>query len=148
MSDVQPGRTHPVGETTGTPERPAQHLVGPVLSFDLAAEIAQLRREEAWRRGDHNAITLSKEPDLRIVLVAMKDGAHLATHQTSAPIAIQTLAGSLRLRLPDRTVELPQGHLLTLEANIPHGVEAQGESAFLLMVSWQEKTAGEVDQDQ
>lgn len=131
------GRTHPVGETTGTPERPAQHLAGPALSFDLVAEIEQLRREEAWRRGDHNAITLAKEPDLRIVLVAMKDGARLPTHQTPARISVQTLVGGLRLHLPDRTLDVPRGHLLTLEANMPHGVEAQGESAFLLTASWQ-----------
>ncbi|HEX5416672.1 MAG TPA: AraC family ligand binding domain-containing protein, partial [Chloroflexota bacterium] len=107
--------------------------------FDLAAEIAQLHREEAWRRGDHNAITLVKEPDLRLVLVALKDGGRLPRHQTAARIAIQTLDGAVRVQLPDRTVDLPRGHLLTLEANIPHEVEGRGESAFLLTVSWQGK---------
>ncbi|MGH2460755.1 MAG: cupin domain-containing protein [Chloroflexota bacterium] len=131
-------RTHPVGETTGTPERPSQHLAGLVLSFDLNAEIAQLHREAAWLQGTHNAKTLIKEPDLRIVLIAMRDGARLPTHQASGNISIQALAGHLILQLPDRTVDLPGGHLVALEANLRHDVEARGESALLLTVSWQE----------
>lgn len=136
--DALHGRTHPAGQTTGTPERPAQHLIGPVLSFDLNAEIEQLHRESAWLQGNHTAKTLTKEPDLRIVLIVMKDGARLPTHQAPGRISIQTLDGSLTLRLPDRTLELPRGHLVALEANLRHDVEAHGESALLLTVSWQE----------
>ncbi len=136
MSTLAHERTRPVGETTGTAERPSQHLSGPVLSFDLAAEITQLQQETAWREGDRNAITLVKEPDLRVILVAMKDGARLAAHQTAAPIAIQTIVGHLRLRLPDRTLDLPPGWVTSLEANLPHDVEADGESAFLLTMAW------------
>ncbi|SRR5579883_409013 len=140
-NDPLHGRTHPVGETTGTPERPAQHLIGSVLSFDLNAEIEQLHQEAAWRQGDHNAMTLTKEPVFRIVLVAMKDGARLPAHQASGNISIQALAGHLIVHLPDRTVDLPRGHLVALEANLRHDVEARGESAFLLTVSWQEAAA-------
>lgn len=142
MPESYPSRTHPEGETTGTAERPAQHLAGPVLTFDLEAELAQLHREEAWRRGDHNAITLTKGPDLRIVLVAMKEGARLPSHQTAARIVIQALAGRVQVQLPDQLITLPQGHLLTLEAGIPHSIEALSESTFLLTVAWQGNAAG------
>lgn len=111
------------------------------MSFDLLEEIKQLQQETAWRDGNHNAKTLVKEPDLRIVLVAMKDGMRLATHQTAARIAIQTMVGSVRVHLPNQTLDLPTGHVVALEANIPHDVEALGESAFLLTVAWSNATA-------
>lgn len=140
MSDSLPARTHPEGQTTGTSERPAQHLTGPVLVFDLESSLAQLHREEAWRRGDRNAMTLAKGPDLRIVLVAMKEGARLPAHQTSARLAIQTLSGSLRLQLADHAVDLPQGNLLTLDPELEHSIEARAQSAFLLTIAWQGHT--------
>ncbi len=46
------------------------------------------------------------------------------------------LTGKLRLHLPDQTVELPAGRLLTLERALPHDVEALEESSFLLTISW------------
>lgn len=64
-----------MGETTATEERLAQQLVGPALTFDLDAEITRLRWEEAWQRGNHNAKTLVKDDDVRIILIAMKSGA-------------------------------------------------------------------------
>jgi hypothetical protein len=38
-SDTQ-ATAHLTGETTGTAERPAQRLVGAVLTFDFAREVA------------------------------------------------------------------------------------------------------------
>jgi len=48
-----------------------------------------------WRAGDRNAITLTKEATLRVVLIAMKKGAKLREHQASGPITIQAASGSL-----------------------------------------------------
>jgi hypothetical protein len=49
---------------------------------------------------------------------------------------MQTLAGHIRLRLPDRMVELPTGQMLVLDQCVPHDVEAEEDSAFLLTLSW------------
>ena len=57
-------------------------------------------------------------------------------HKTAARISVQTLTGHIRLRLPDRTVELPAGQLLVLDQCVPHDVEAEEDSAFLLTLSW------------
>ena len=57
-------------------------------------------------------------------------------HRTAARISVQTLAGHIRLRLPDRTMELPAGQLLVLDQWVPHDVEAEEDSAFLLTLSW------------
>jgi quercetin dioxygenase-like cupin family protein len=124
------------GATTGSSQRPSEQLAGPVLTFDLAHELERLRREPSYQQGSRNADTLVHEPDFRVVLVTMKPGGRLQEHHAAARISIQTLAGQVRLRLLDRTVDLPAGHLLALESSIEHDVEALEESAFLLTVAW------------
>jgi len=139
MIRARMGQPHPPGETTGTSQRPAQRLSASVLTFDLAAEMEQLKREDTWQHEDHNAITLVKEPDFRVVLVAAKTGGRLEEHHAAARIAIQTISGRLRMHLPHETVELPAGHLLALDRQIAHDVEALEESTFLLTIAWPEE---------
>ena len=125
------------GATSGSPQRPAEQLAGSLLTFDLAQELEQLRREPSYQKGSRNADTLVHQPDFRIVLVAMKSGARLQEHHAAARISVQTLAGRVRLQLLDRTVDLPAGHLLALESSIEHDVAALEESAFLLTLAWE-----------
>ena len=116
-----------IGETLGTP----------ILQCDLLEEIQRLQKEEAWLRGTGpSSKTLVKHTDLRIVLLAMKKKMCMHEHKTAAKISVQTLTGHIRLRLPDRTVELPAGQLLVLDQCVPHDVEAEEDSAFLLTLSW------------
>ena len=129
-------RNRPLGQTSGTEERPAQQLAAPVLIFNLAEEIERLKREEAWRRTDQNAKTLVKEPDLRIVLVVMKQKGRLLDHHAPTRISIQTISGSVLIHLPGQTVRLPAGSVMALEGDVAHDVEALEESAFLLTISW------------
>jgi quercetin dioxygenase-like cupin family protein len=102
------------------------------ISFDLAATDREMREEAAYERNGHTARTLTLEPDMRIVLVAMKAASRIAEHQANATVSIHALSGQLRLHLEDRVVELPAGQLLVLEPGLRHDVEAVVESAFLL----------------
>ena len=116
-----------IGDTLGTP----------ILHCDLLEEIQNLHKEEAWLQGTGpSSKTLVKHPDLRIVLLAMRKQMSMHEHRTAARISMQTLAGHIRLRLPDRMVELPTGQMLVLDQCVPHDVEAQEDSAFLLTLSW------------
>jgi quercetin dioxygenase-like cupin family protein len=114
----------------------AGHLTEPLLNFDLSKEIAELHQEETWLRTGHNSKTLVKQPDFRIVLMALKKGHRIEEHKTVARISIQTLSGHAKVRLPDVEVDLPAGHLLTLDRALQHDVEAVEESAVLLTLSW------------
>jgi quercetin dioxygenase-like cupin family protein len=117
-----------IGDTLGTP----------ILQCDLLEEIQNLHKEEAWLQGTGpSSKTLVKHPDLRIVLLAMRKKMCMHEHRTAARISMQTLAGHIRLRLPDRMVELPTGQMLVLDQCVPHDVEAEEDSAFLLTLSWQ-----------
>jgi len=116
-----------IGETLDTP----------ILQCDLLEEIQSLHKEDAWLQGTGpSSKTLVKHSDLRIVLLAMRKDMSMHEHKTAARISVQTLTGHIRLRLPDRTVELPAGQLLVLDQCVPHDVEAEEDSAFLLTLSW------------
>jgi quercetin dioxygenase-like cupin family protein len=136
MSDTSSSRERPPGETGGSPQRPARQVAAPALAFDLAAELASLKEEASWQRGDRNARTLVEEPTMRIVLSAARAGAHFKEHTTAGMVSLHTLAGHLRLHLPEQVVDLPTGHVLLLHHTLPHDVEALEESAFLLTFSW------------
>lgn len=112
------------------------HLAAAVMGFDLSTEIAQLHQEDAWMRTGRNSKTLVKQPDFRIVLIALKKGGRVEEHKADARISIHTLSGHVKLQLPDEFVDLPAGHLLALDRAIEHDLEATEESAILLTISW------------
>jgi quercetin dioxygenase-like cupin family protein len=123
-------------ERTGkTSQREEPHLAADLLTFDLAAELTQIKRMESWQRGDRTAKTLLKEPHLRLTLVALKAGALLDEHTTEGAVTIQGLTGLLRVTVAEETREILPNHLLTLQIGVPHKVEAIQESAFLLTVA-------------
>jgi quercetin dioxygenase-like cupin family protein len=116
-------------------------LRGPLLQFDLASELDQLHRDEAWLHPTgRSSKTLVKYPDLRILLIAMKANTRMHEHTAAARISVHSLNGHIRLHLPNRVVDLPAGHLLDLDQYVPHDVEAAEDSAFLLTLSWPPET--------
>ena len=114
----------------------AGHLTAPLMNFNLAEETAQLHEEEAWLRTGRNSKTLVKQPDFRIVLIALQKGGHIEEHSADARISIYTLSGHVKLQLPEQTVDLPGGHLLVIDRALEHDLEALEESAILLTISW------------
>jgi quercetin dioxygenase-like cupin family protein len=136
VSSASSSRDRPSGETGGSPQRQPRQVAAPVLDFDLAAELASLRQEASWQRGDRNARTLVEEPSLRIVLIAARAGARFREHHTRGWVSLQTLAGHGRVHLATGPADVPAGHLLALQHALPHDVEAVEESTFLLTVAW------------
>jgi quercetin dioxygenase-like cupin family protein len=120
----------------GEPSELARSLARPAAQFDLKSEIEKLRKTESWKRTGHNARELVKFSDLRISLILLKAGARIKGHKTKARISIHTVLGEIRLRLQDKTVDLPAGQLLVLDRGLQHDVEAAQESAFLLSIAW------------
>jgi quercetin dioxygenase-like cupin family protein len=136
MAADEAGKAHAPGETTGSPSRAPQQLRGAWLTFDLAAEVGQLRAEPAYLEGDRNANTSVKTPDFRVVLTALRTGARLEEHHAAGRVSVQTITGRLRLRVGAQDVDLPEGQLLVLEPGLAHNVEALETSAFLLTLAW------------
>lgn len=114
-------------------------LTGTALTFDLAAEADALMREPTWHAHGHNAKTLIKHPDVRMVLIALRAGARMQEHKTDQCVTLHALRGRLRVRLPDETLELPTGSLIALDHTVVHDVEAVEESVFVLTLGWSKR---------
>lgn len=117
-------------------EGESRHLGAPLLRLDLAREIEELRQAVPWRAGGHHAKTLLKYPDLRVVLMALNQGAALGEHKTKGRLSIHTLEGHVLLKLGGQVVDLPAGCLLGLGPFVPHDVEAVEQSVILLTIAW------------
>jgi quercetin dioxygenase-like cupin family protein len=135
MDNQSTSQPHLPSAAAGGPQRSERPLVGSVLSFDLAQEIAALQQEETWHRGDRNARTLVQEPTLRIVLTVLKGGARIREHRTDRPVVLHTLQGYVRVESPNETIALLDGRLMTLQPGVPHDLEAIELSAFLLIIA-------------
>jgi quercetin dioxygenase-like cupin family protein len=116
-------------EWKARPDRPTEV---PLLHLQLSEQLERLRQEPTWRASGRNAITLAKEPALRVVLMLLGKGTKISEHQAAGPLTFHVLSGSVTFRAGDRTETLGSGELIVLESAIAHEVEAREESACLL----------------
>jgi quercetin dioxygenase-like cupin family protein len=110
-------------------------MVDKVAQFNLLQEIADSEKKKPGTSGLYSK-TLFKKHDLRVVLISMQDAAHMKEHHADGTISIQVLKGQLRVSVNSKPHDLPTGTLFTLGHSIRHDVEAKGDSAFLLTISW------------
>jgi len=115
-------------------QRTAEPTAGVFLEFDLNAQVEQLKCEPAWQNG-RNAKTMVKYPDCTIVLMLMKAKTRIEEHHADGRISVQTIAGHIRMHVAGKDFDLPVGHLLALDHEVRHDVEALEDSAFLLTIT-------------
>lgn len=106
--------------------------------FDLHSEIDALKSEPPWQEAGHNAKTLVKRRDFRLVLIGLRPGVGIPEHSLAHCVTIQTLTGHLHVRADDHDIEAPAGSLVALAEMVPYGVEAAEESFLLLSLGWTE----------
>ena len=108
-----------------TPQRIQDHLLDePLVSIDIPSFIEQLKQESTWKESDRNTITVFKTNGLRIVLIALHEGAEMAKHKAEGIISVQVLEGQLKFTTDIKSVELSKGQMLALHERIPHSVLA------------------------
>lgn len=120
------------------PERAPRPRSGRLLAFDLAEESAALREESPWLEHGRNAVTLVKYPDLRVVQMVLASSAKLEEHHTGATITILLLRGRARLHAGADVVDMGPRHLVSVERDVPHELEALEECEILLTLAWRE----------
>ena len=119
-----------------TPQRIQDHLLdAPLVSIDIPSFIEQLKQESTWKESDRNTITVFKTNGLRIVLIALHEGAEMAKHKAEGIISVQVLEGQLKFTTDMKSVELSKGQMLALHERIPHSVLALKEAVFLLTLT-------------
>ena len=113
-------------------------MAEPLMEFDLEAEIHRLKAETTWSTG-HNARTLIKHEDFRVVLIAVQRDSRIPEHQTEGRVSVHVISGHVHVRASGRTFNLRTGGLLALDPGVRHDVTALEESAVLLTIAWPEK---------
>jgi quercetin dioxygenase-like cupin family protein len=113
-------------------ERPMR---GPLQSFDLGAEVARLREEDAFRGGRRNSITLRKGEGMSVVLLVMGAGDRLEEHTAPGPISLTVREGRVRFSTSDGEVEAGPETLLACDAGVRHSVEAIEDSVYVLTIA-------------
>jgi quercetin dioxygenase-like cupin family protein len=111
-------------------------LTGTALTFDLAAEAQKLKNEPPWQEHGHNAKTLVKHSDVRVVLIALRAGARMQEAKTDQCVTLHALTGRLRVHLPSQAIDLPAGALIALDHTVVHDVEALDESVLVMTLGW------------
>lgn len=120
-----------------TPLRPEgeRELDAPMVTIDLLSLKTQIKEEETYKNSDRNAITVFKSGTMRIVLVALHEGAEMKTHTAPGIISVQVLEGNISFKTEQKTADRTTGQMLALHAGIPHSVIAKKDSVFLLTLS-------------
>ncbi len=114
-------------DTQGTPASHAEvHSLVGLAEKALAMDV-----------GDNGRVSVPviSLPGLKVVVLAIKKNAKWAEHSTAGRITVQPLRGHIQIRAAGTLHDLPAGHLLALDSNVVHDVEALEDSAFLLTVS-------------
>jgi quercetin dioxygenase-like cupin family protein len=110
-------------------------LAGPVLTFDLREQLAEMRGEEGYRRSGRAGRTLAKNGRFRTTLVALSDGAEVGTHQADSPLSLQVLEGAVRFRAAGAEHTVPAGQLVFFAPGDAEDVRASGDASVLVTLS-------------
>ena len=121
------------------PFRPVELTPATLMSFPLQAMAHQLMREDVFQTSGRNALTLIHHKDLTVVLTVLQAGAVLEEHHAPAPVTLLPLFGEIVLASAQGTTRLTlaQGTGAVFAAHLPHRVEAQQDSAFMLVMGAQ-----------
>jgi quercetin dioxygenase-like cupin family protein len=128
-----------MSEPFARPFRPVELTPSTLTSFPLQAMAQQLMTEDAFQTSGRNALTLIHHKDLTVVLTVLKAGAVLQEHHAPAPVTLLPLFGEIMLTSAEGTTRLTldPSNAAVFAAHLPHRVEAQQDSAFILVMGGQ-----------
>jgi quercetin dioxygenase-like cupin family protein len=113
--------------------RSPQRSWGPMLTVKWQSELERLLRDNTGENGRLSK-TIVKYPNFSVVLMVMKSKATFPEHRSAGRISVQVLKGHIQMHVLGNLVDLPAGHLVALDREVLHDVEALDDSAFMLTI--------------
>ena len=113
----------------------ARALTGENMTFDLEAQIAELRSDEGYTRSGRVGRTLIKAGPFRLTLTVVADGVDIGTHHAVAPMTLQPIEGGVRYTVDGTPFEVSRGDVLFFGPGHAQDIRAQGDTALLLTIA-------------
>ncbi len=110
-------------------------LAGETLTFELAAQIADLQKDEAYARSGRSGRTLVKSGHLRVTLTMLARNTDVGTHHAETPMTLQVLQGRLSYRVGDQSFEMGRGEVLYFGPGHAQDIRALDDTALLLTIT-------------
>lgn len=110
-------------------------IEAPLVLMNFSERISQIKSESAWQHGDRNALTLLHSDPLRIVLIALKQGAEMTPHDIEGASFIQILQGRLWIETLEQSLSIDAGEALALAPGMPRSIFAEEESVLILTLT-------------
>ena len=104
------------------------------LYTDIKENITLLKEETAWEKSDRNAITIFKNANITIVLLALKGGATLFPQEIDAFVTAQVIEVIISFESTQGVKNLVEGNIVVLHSKQPFNATAIQESVLLLTV--------------
>jgi quercetin dioxygenase-like cupin family protein len=111
-----------------------KELNQPMMAFAIAEEISKIKADQRSTNQRKRSAVLVKNEHLRIVVAVLSRGEALQEHETGGQTTVTVVEGAIRFDALNERVRLTAGGWLTLQAGIPHSVEALEDSAFVITV--------------
>ena len=124
-----------MSESQGHEYLKTHQISGAAVLVDVDAEakaVLDMARSEAT---GHAAKTLVKEGPLRLVLLALREGASLHEHEATGPVSLHVLKGSVEIESPGRREALREGRALVFASSVSHSVQALTDSVLLVTIA-------------
>jgi quercetin dioxygenase-like cupin family protein len=109
-------------------------IAGEHLTFDLAAQVIELRQDESYARTGRVGRTLVKAGALRLTLTVLANGIEVGTHHAETPMTLQVLEGSLRYVVDGEDFEMGRGEVLFFGPGHAQDIRALDDTALLLTI--------------
>jgi quercetin dioxygenase-like cupin family protein len=106
-----------------------------MIVANISNEIMHPKDAPQWKSGDRHAVSLVKNDALSVLLMVLKQGAHLQEHHAKGPIVLELVSGSIRFITESNQRSLSAGEIIALDRGIAHSVEALEESTLLLVTA-------------
>jgi len=82
-----------------------------------------------------NVQIIARSGHARQILFSLRAGQGLREHTTSSQIAVQVISGQLTFGVGEEKQTVTPGQLVLLEADVPHSVHAERDTAMLLTMT-------------
>ena len=125
-----------MNESFVRPNRPLEITPSTFQSFSLKEIAHQLIEEEVTQKSGKNALTLVRSKDLTLVLTVIKKGGRINEHHAPGPATIISLFGEVQISVSGKedNAVLKDGKAVAFSADVIHHVEANEDSAFLIVI--------------